>query len=262
MSTAILISGQMRTFAKCYPSIRWQVLGHFPDPHFFITVQDTPDCQSIADLVRDYGADRVHADVRQDPDLAALDPLRFGLATGPAYDQAPYANAAPAAQLLMQHWYQNEVWKFFQSFECGNQETNPKGSGSGSLSFASTFETIIRLRTDLFFQSFHAEDCESVFSTDCFTPWWGEFGGINDRFAIMGPAAAAAYFTVYEQLPELIHSGCPFHPESLVAAALERANIRIHRTLRTEFTTLRVNGQHRPPEIAPWDIAHAALHAA
>ena len=111
MSTALLYSGQLRTFAACYPTQRWHVLRHFSDIHFFFTIQDQPDAAEIlAPLIADYGADRVHLDLRTDPDLTAdLTPQ-----LSRAFHAAPYANAAPAHQLLLQHWYQAAVWRQFK----------------------------------------------------------------------------------------------------------------------------------------------------
>jgi hypothetical protein len=259
MSTAILISGQLRTFAKCWPTQRWHVLRHFADPHFFITVQ-FDQAEIIADLIKEYGRDRVHYDPRTDPDLSAhLTPELSA-----AYHQAPYTNAAPAHQLLLQHWYQNEVWKFFQSpiAKTPKSETTELRASASSSFRDPSFDTIIRLRGDLWFHSLDPGPWNvGIGHEEAFTPWWGRFGGINDRFAVLGLRAARYYFTVFENIAELIHSGCPFHPESLVKANLERGSIDLHETLRTEFTTLRTNGQHRPPEIMPWDIAHAALRA-
>lgn len=263
MSTAILISGQLRSFAKCWPTQRWHVLRHFADPHFFITVQDGPEIQLTDDLRREYGADRVHVDGRTDPDLSAH--LTPELAA--AYHLAPYANAAPAHQLLLQHWYQNEVWKFFQSTiaKTPKSETTELRDSASPRFRDPSFDTIIRLRGDLWFHSLDIPlgivgyDNGSFGDDIAYTPWWGRFGGINDRFAILGEKAARYYFTVFEAIPELLAAGCPFHPESLVKANLERGNIELRETLRTEFTTFRADGKHRPPEIAPWDIAHASL---
>lgn len=252
MSTAVLISGQMRTFAQTFSTFRWHVLRHFADPHFFITVQDNPDCASIDLLRAEYGADHVHADLRTDPDFSVLDPGLLSLVSGPCYYQAPYANAASPHQLLLQHWYQNECWKHFQTLNAQLSTPNRQ------------FSTIIRTRGDLWFHSFAPPPNSPPFAYPdiALTPWWGRFGGINDRFAILGHEAARAYFTTYDHIPELLAAGCPFHPESLVAASLERSACVVRTTLRTEFTTFRTNRQHRPPEIAPWDIAHAALRAA
>jgi hypothetical protein len=250
MSTAILISGQLRTFSKCWPTQRWHVLRHFADPHFFITVQ-FDQAEIIAELIKEYGKDRVHYDPRTDPDLTAH--LTPELAA--AYHLAPYTNAAPAHQLLLQHWYQAACWRQFQDKVL-------------SLGFGvEKFDTIIRMRADLWFHSFDMTwSVEKCLAEECFTPWWGRFGGINDRFAIMGLDAAKYYFNVWDHIPELLAAGCPFHPESLVKANLERGNVDLHETLRTEFSTLRPpgdpRGEQRFPEIAPWDIAHAALRSA
>lgn len=290
MSTAVLISGQLRTFAKCWPTQRWHVLRHFADPHFFITVQGdgvyVP--QEIIDLKEEYGADRVHIDWRTDPDLS--EHLTPALAA--AYHLAPYANAAPAHQLLLQHWYQNEVWKFFQTVltadyadeadkDTSSREAYPRHPRNPRSKRLAQFDTIIRLRADLWFHSFdlphfkgpefrHDETLEEAFrrvnhpdktpcAGECFTPPWGEFGGINDRFAVMGPAAARYYFTVFDRIPELLASGCPFHPESLVAASLGLGNVSLHRTLKTFFSTERLDGNRRWPEITPMDMLHASL---
>lgn len=247
MSTAILISGQLRTFARCYPTQRWHVLRHFADPHFFLTIQDQPDADAIlAPLLADYGPDRVHIQRLTDPDLTAdLTPQLSA-----AYHQAPYANAAPAHRLLLQHWYQTQVWENF----CGHRET-----------LSLQINTIIRLRPDLFFHSFDTGpyiDGDSMIH-DCHvhTPWWGRFGGLNDRFALMDRDAARAYFDVYPKIPELLALGCPFHPETLLAARLEMSSISVSQTLHAEFSTLRTDGTSRPPEISPIDLAHAALRA-
>jgi len=253
MSTAILISGQLRTFAKCWPTQRWHVLRHFADPHFFVCVQHQEDAhQHLAPLFAEYGSDRVHTEFRTDPDLSAH--LTPELTV--AYHLAPYANAAPAHQLLLQHWYQREVWRFFSRL---TEDTDHAPADSLC---RKKFNTIIRLRADLWFHSFEPDDVAPVYSNECFTPAWGEFGGINDRFAVMGAEAARYYFTVWDHIPELLASGCPFHPESLVAASLERGNIEIHRTLNTFFSTERIDGTRRWPEITPMDMINATLRAA
>lgn len=266
MSTAILISGQLRTFSRCLPLQRWQVYRHFEsragaihpeqataasaskgdhDLEFFICVQDTPDVQSVDDLRRLYGADRVHVQAQPDPDLTPYITPEISA----AWHRAPYANAAPADRLLLQHWYQRQVWALFTSLR------DPKD-----------FSTIIRMRGDNNFKSFALPSgLSSVLgppSSAAFTPWWGRFGGLNDRFAIMGPEAAASYFTLWDNLGDHVQAGCPFHPESLLKAQLERDGITIHENLAAEFSTLRATGEERWPEITPIDMAHAALRAA
>lgn len=265
MSTAILISGQLRTFAKCWPTQRWHVLRHFADPHFFITVQTPPADQTaasgvLAQLCEEYGGDRVHLDFRTDPDLSEhLTPQLTA-----AFRQAPYANAAPAHQLLLQHWYQSECWKFFQATSRRDAETQSQNLSASAPLRAIQFDTIIRLRGDLWFHSF-SDELDGFSRTphvnECFTPWWGRFGsGANDRLAVMGPAAARYYFTVFDRLHELLESGCPFHPETLLGAAMEQGSVDHRPILGAEFSTLRLNGDMRSwlSEILPCDWRQAA----
>jgi hypothetical protein len=242
MKTAVFISGQLRTFSRCYPTQRWSVYRHFSDLEFFVTVQDQPDAhQILAPLIADYGADRVHIDLRTDPVLPITPAMERG------WHEAPYANAAPIHQLLLQHWYQREVWRFFKA----------------TVADPEAYSTIIRQRGDNWFFSFTppVPDCGSSFNT-VWTPWWGRFSGLNDRFAIMGEEAAGAYFTLYEAIPHLLADGCPFHPESLLRAQLETSHVHIREHLCAEFGTLRPSGEMRFPEITSIDLAHTTLRPA
>lgn len=237
MKTAVLLSGQLRTIARTWPTIRWQVLRHYrKDLHVFIVVQHTPEVQFVDTLRAELGADRVHIDARQDPDLSAH--LTPTLAA--RYHDAPYANAAPAHQLLLQHHYQAEVWKFMTSL------VNPDD-----------FTTFIRLRGDLFFHDFTPPPRGAFEFNTCHVPDWAGFGGVNDRCAVMGEEAAAAYFNLWSAIPALLEEGCPFHPETLLLAQLEREGVRVLRDLRTHFSTLRANGEmrHWTREVLPSEKA-------
>lgn len=229
MSTAVLISGQMRTFNRCYASQRWQVFRHFePDIHFFVSCVNDENAESAKLLKQHYK--NVHIETYDDPaDLPEIEEL-YGR-------HAPYANAATHHQLMLQHWGNKRVWRFFR-------DNRPPYS---------SFETIIRIRPDQFFHRCTVPGKPSA--NQCFCAWWGSFGGINDRFAIMGSKAAEAYFTVYDKIPQLLAMGCPFHPESLVNAALDLAGVEVRPTLMTSFSTMRANGEQRWPEITSEDIA-------
>jgi len=132
MATAILMSGQMRTFAQCYPTQRWQVYRHYEDCHFFIVVENNDQVNSIQALRRDYGADRVHAQFITDPTGLLQIPEEAGL-------YAPYQNAAPHNRLMLQHFYQLQVWEYFQQAREGKE-----------------FDTIIRMRPDNWMQGFES----------------------------------------------------------------------------------------------------------
>lgn len=258
MSTAVIISGQMRTFARCYPTQRWQVFrpyhcratapvaaaGDAPalqeEPHFFVSCVDDENAHT-AELLRQHYAN-VHIEKFTDPTDLPEVPIEYGA-------HAPYTNAATHAQLMLQHWTNKQAWQFFRS--CSHRPAG--GSETSHSDVATIFDTIIRIRPDILFHRFNKP--RDPLPGTCLSPWWGKFGGINDRFAIMGPEAAAAYFNMYDRINDFLAAGCPFHPESLVAAVLREANIVSHTTLLAHFSTLRSNGDQRWPEIAAEDIA-------
>ena len=234
MKTAVIISGQARTFDLCYPSQRWQVYRHYePDLHFFVSVKDDEDADKMEVLRENHK--NVVIQKLPDPEDADLfippeDAGRF----------APYANAAGNKQLMLQHW--------------GNKM---------ALGFALKriiklgCEIVIRIRADLFFHSFIKPP--NPFHAEAMTPWWGRFGGVNDRFAVMGAVAAKGYFNTYDLIPELLEQGCPFHPETLVYESMMKQGVMVRRDLRTTFSTIRKNGQQRPPEIMLEDLADLHL---
>ena len=118
---------------------------------------------------------------------------------------------------------------------------------------------VIRMRADNFVHSFSGFPLMSgitAYTSGISTPWWGKFGGLNDRFAVMEPEMAADYFGVYYRIPKLLEAGCPFHPESLLKAATEQ---HYHLDAQILFSTARPpsHPQHpqRWPEICPWERA-------
>ncbi len=224
MSTAVLISGQMRTFAKCYPTQRWQIFRHYePDIHFFVSCPDDQQASTTTLLLKDYA--NVHVEFYDDPlDLPKI-PLERG-------ESAPYANAITHDKLILQHWGVKKVWEFYQS------KSRKKD------------DVIIRIRPDLWIHRFHKPADPSW--NEAILPWWGKFGGVNDRLGILGCDAAEYYFNVYDQIPDLLEKGCPFHPESLTAAVLRGINIR---PLMASFSTERMDGSRRWPEILMDDVS-------
>lgn len=233
MKAAILLVGQMRSWATCLHTFKWQVVRHFDDAlDFFIsTVNDEQAAESVELTTKYFPRSRVHIDIKIQPEIEEpFEPVRF----------EPYARSVPVQGVLRQLWQLNEAWKFYKDRDEGQHDV------------------IIRSRPDLFFHSFSMPDrMPGQFAA--LTPWWGRFGGVNDRFAIMGWAAARAYFTTFEKMPELLEKGCPLHPESLVAASMWDYGCAIHTDLKVEFSTLRMNGEMRQPEIGPIDLAHAGM---
>ncbi len=224
MSTAVLISGQMRTFAKCYPTQRWQIFRHYePDIHFFVSCVDDQQASTTTLLLKDYA--NVHVELIKDPELPSI-PIEKGA-------HAPYANAATHKKLLLQHWNNQRVWDFFME----SQQRD--------------WKTVIRIRPDLWIHRFIKP--RQPESNEAFCPWWGKFGGVNDRLAILGfKNVAWDYFNVYSHIEPFLKVGCPFHPETLVARSLEG---NIIYPLMASFSTERMDGSRRWPEILMDDIA-------
>jgi hypothetical protein len=230
MSTAVIISGHMRTFRQCLPTLRWHILRHYPDAAFFVsTIKDEQSAD--AELLREwFPAAQVEIEVlAAQPVLPEpFEQIRF----------EPYARSVPLQAVLRQLWQLEQAWALYKR------------------SRRDDAHTFIRVRPDLYFHSGLDQKITPDADHAC-VPWWGSFGGINDRFAIMGRVAAINYFHAYGNISG--EEKCPLHPESLVMAALHRGGCKISRKLPILFSTARLDGTTRPPEIMPWDIAHAAL---
>ena len=237
MTTAILISGQTRTFADCIANQNWFLYRKIKDPVFFVSVADDEQAKD-AYLLEGYAKDVFIERVKQ-PTLPEPD---FALAKHAPYTPTPN-NKSVVQSILRQLWAYQRVWDFMES----------RGT---------KFDTYIRLRPDLFFHKLSIsprwmDDGASVHGTTFQGPWKATCGGVNDRFGIMGHSAAKAYFTAFSQLNTLLDAGCPLHPESIQKAALEAAGCAISNTLVAEFTCLRLPGQgnHVPLLEYPGELA-------
>jgi hypothetical protein len=240
-NTAIILSGQMRTFARCYPSQKWAVYRKFDNPHFFVSCADDEQAESAELLKKDWA--NVHIEKVTPPELTLPDKSFT--------EHAPYSitptktpGVSPLQGIMRQLWHLSRAWKF----------TNER---TGDLE---AFDTVIRCRPDLHFHKFKFD--VPVYEDDAYTPWWGTYGGVNDRFAVLGVKAAKAYFETYENVPALLAAGCSFHPESLVAASLEKGGFHIEDNLTAEFGMFRLNGELQHMEIIPGEIArYSATYA-
>ena len=232
MKTAVLISGHMRTFPVCVHTLKHHVLRHYDDLSFYVSTVKDEQSHTWKLLETLFPGAPVYIDIAEkQPDIPEFaEPVRF----------EPYARSVPMQAVLRQLWQLNECWKLY--------------ARSGDFGH----DVFIRTRPDLFFHSFKFA---LPFDDPAFTPWWGRFGGVNDRFAVLAPGSARAYHTAFARLDEMVEGGCPIHPESLVARSLNTCG-GYKDTLRAEFSTLRLNGEMRPPEISPIDLAHASLSGA
>lgn len=248
MKTAIIITGHMRTFERCLPTMHWHVFRHFPSADFFVSTIEDADAIKAGLLRVRYPQAHVEIEtVKEQPDcVAELRGAGVTLPTewqpGRSYMHEPFAITSHPQAVLRQLWQLRQGWELF----CNTAALDD-------------YSLIIRCRPDLWFHSFTQPLLGGFRSGDwCWSPWWGRFGGMNDRFAVVEAGAAPAYFGTYSKIKEMMTEGCPLHPESLLANALARGNV-VNQTLFAEFSTLRANGQMRAPEISSIDLAR--LHA-
>lgn len=241
MKTAIILTGAMRTFDRCLPTLHWHVFRHYPDADFFVSTIGDADAGKTDLLRAKYPKARVEIDiVPEQPDCVAelrAKGVHFPpkWVKGQPYTFEPYAISVEPQAVVRQLWQLERGYKMARDPKNGN------------------YERFIRCRPDLWFHSYKPKPVDSYCAS---VPWWGRFGGTNDRFALLGRSAAANYFTTYSAIPELVEAGCPIHPESLVLAAAKRGGCYVLQTLCAEFSTLRNNGEFRPPEISSIDLAH------
>ena len=221
MKTAILISGHLRTFDLCLPTLRWHLFRKYPDADFFVSTVRDEDSHKVG-LIEDLNP-RVQV-VEEQPDCVdhiadVMGCERESVERFAAH--APYAISVPPQAILAQLW---------QLQECFNLIEIPE-----------EYHTFIRVRPDIFIHSF----AKPMLMADgeATTPWWGRFGGVNDRLAVMGPKAAAGYFGTYDATPGLLRDGCPLHPESLVKASVERGGCWTSPKLSAEFSKYGQTGK-------------------
>ncbi len=225
LKTAVLISGQLRTFKKCYPTQKWHIFRHYePDIHFFASIRGDDQAKDIVSLHEDY--ENVKAELYDDPtDLPEIAPDKGTF--------APYANATTHDKLMLQHWGNKKVWDFFASSAA-----------------TESFDVIIRIRPDLWIHRFQPPRIDTYhvpmpFRNTVCAPWWGKFGGINDRLAVMGREAAETYFNLYSGIDGLLKHGCPFHPETMLSGWLQMCGVTVDNTLMATFSTDRMDGSRR-----------------
>lgn len=238
MKTAIVYTGHVRSFDRCFANHWWEVLRHFPGADvFFSTVNDADKPKIDAarwrfSNIRIDGVDEQPDCITELRERGAKLPDEW--TRGKPYTHEPFAISVHPQAVARQLWQLQRTWDAFPLDD---------------------YDMIIRIRPDLWFGSFELPRSFCVDDDTAMVPYWGSFGGINDRLALLGQRAARVYFTTYGAITALMDEGCPFHPESLIAARLEFGGIRVRRCLETEFGTLRTTGEMRPPEISASDLA-------
>lgn len=240
MKTAVVISGQARTFARTFPNLKWQVFSKLENPHFFVSVANDADAASVYVLRDHYPADRVHIEVVDQPVLPEP-PIESTFHAPYAITPTRTPGVGPLQGILRQLWHNSRAYKF--AMQNG----------------ADGCDMFVRCRPDLQFARFRRE--RPIMEDGALTPYWGRYGmGINDRFAILGTKAAKVYFETYDALPALLAAGIPFHPETLVGEALAIGKCWVGRTLLAEFSMLRRDGTFEHMQCLPGELAEWTAH--
>lgn len=249
MKTALLLSGHTRTLPECLPSLTRELFAPLaalgPVECYFSTVEDA-DAPKAEVLRGVKHFTRVEIErLPAQPDCIAE--LRAAGCTLPAewvrgrpYLGERYPISVHPQAVARQLWHLQRVHRFFL-------EVQP---------LTPTHDLFVRVRPDLEIDALTLPGVPSP--RGAWTPWWGRFGGINDRLALLGAEAAPAYFTAYSKIPSLLKAGHPLHPETLLRTVLAQAGAVIHDRLPALFSTRRPGGELRAPEITWADVQHLA----
>ncbi len=219
MRTAVIYSGHARTFEHVFDNHFFHVLRKLPNPEFFVSVVNDDDAIHMGRIRERFPTGSFHMETVDQPQIP--EPPRD------PHLLAGYENSSPIQAILRQFWHLNRAWEFLQI-------TAPDCRSS-------PFDLVVRIRPDL---AFHRFDLERFpHAQECFSPWWSRWGGMNDRFALMGWDAAFRYFTTFERIAAIQKLlGCPLHPETLLLTSLQAGGIRNYSTLAAEFRTIRKDG--------------------
>lgn len=222
-ATAVLISGQTRTFRHCFPTQNWNIYRKLHQPHFFVSVTDDEQAKDMEVLREHY--EHVWIERVTQPDLDAETTARYLKASA----HAAWGISVPVIAIWRQLWHLNRVWEFAAVEHYKELK----------------FTAFIRIRPDLHIHNFTIP--ETLPDARVFVPWWGSWGGIPDRLAFIADQRHAyQYFTTFLYLDKMLEAGCPFHPETMLGYNLARQGVPVSQTLDAEFTTIRMPGDKRP----------------
>lgn len=212
MRTAVLISGQMRTAAYCYDSIKKHLLDRIGEHDVYAHVAYGEDAKAV-DLFHPKAAW-----IGPQPDL---DEKNYIMRTG--------RQVFGVQRVLRMWWSLYESWRIMRDSRID-------------------YEWVIRLRPDTqFLNDIESPDTWQIGATiPKHNNWWG----YCDRFAILSPAAAAQYHSMWTNLDNYIAQGGIFHPETYLKWQLDVAGIPVHRT-NIVFDTVRKHGPRVIPVYHP-----------
>lgn len=211
LRVAVLVSGQTRTLARTWP--QWYgviVKPYNADVYCYCTEPER--AEEVRGILR--------------PKTMTAEPDR----THPEYDwQKKLGPGNHSAQALLRQWYcLMRVYGLV----------------------AGVYDWYIRLRTDLL-HVYGPEPLDKLTPDAVYIPWfcnWGvtQFGGYNDRFAVVPARYAEPYFHRFEVVSEFVRQTGMLHAETLLKWSMQTQGVPIART-NVVFNTLRDNGYMDPP---------------
>lgn len=213
MRIAVLLSGQLRSAAFCFPSLRRHVLDRLGPCDIFAHIADDADVSLVS----------------------RLNPRALVVVNAPAFDEKDYRShaghdfgAAPedVQRLLAQ------LWRLEQSNRLRLEAEHADGA---------RYDWVLRVRPDTLYHT-DIEDLGGLDPAYVYLPTFGNFHGYNDRFAFGGAAVMDVYHArLGEPLDTYLAAGGVLHPECILRGILDRADIPVRRT-GVIFDTLRPNG--------------------
>lgn len=210
MTTAILISGHMRTADLCHDSIKRHILDRIGLHRIYINVGDDADGWKAALF-------DASISLRQNQPTLAEKNYAEHLALGCYGVQV----------VLRQLWSLQGAWDLMRADK-----------------YAPDY--VIRLRPDCYFHN-DIEPLEEIAPRAIYVPTFHNFHGLNDRFALGDYDAMQAYCNRLDTLDKYIAAGGVFQPESHLKWTMERAGVAVKRT-RILFDLVRAGGLHVKPE--------------
>jgi hypothetical protein len=230
VKTLFLYSGQARTIRHLHENHWFRVIRHFHDPHIVVSVADDEQAEDMRLLEQYVGKNKFRFEKVVQPTLPEP-PSKSPYAAG-------YPTISSPQAVLRQFWHWKRVWEF-----AGDKKP---------------FDCFVRIRPDSCF--FECEPMVSSSAETIYTPWWGRWGGMNDRFAIMGKDCAGLYHGIYDSLESLFKKGIPLHPESLLFEQMRFVKLNLL-ARSIYFSPLRLpDEKHAGPwldqlQISPTDLA-------
>ena len=228
MQDLVIYNGQARSFAQTVNSHWFRLLRHLDEPTVIVSVaadEQAKDMELLTKFVKKTHIEYVTQPNIKDP---LVQPGMLGI----------YPPSTDPQGILKQLWSLYQAWQFAKNTVNVN-----------------AFDRVIRIRPDLVLDRVEFP-VKPLQPNECHVPWWASWGGVNDRFALMGPEAAEYYYGTWINCGALLEEGCPLHPETLIYESLRDGDIYPQRDLQAEFVTLRLDGSVVPMSITAADLAH------